>query len=74
MSEKVRPMDGQDDAQKTAASDPQDKVIDLLQRHSSLPGRKAILSEAFELARRLESETPSTARAQDRASMPSGDI
>ena len=31
-------------------------VIDLLHRHTTMPGRSVILSEAFELARRLQRE------------------
>ena len=30
-------------------------IVDLLKRHATLPGRQSVLSEAFEIARRLHS-------------------
>jgi hypothetical protein len=33
------------------------EMVDLLKRHTALPSRQLVLSEAFELGRRLQSET-----------------
>ena len=46
--------------EESATSPP---VVDLLKRHSTMPSRQLILSEAFELARRLRSSGASSADA-----------
>ena len=46
-------------------STPSPPVVDLLKRHATMPSRQLILSEAFELARRLRSSGASSADASD---------
>jgi len=38
------------------------EMVDLLKRHRTLPSRQLVLSEAFELGRRLQSETAGPAQ------------